>query len=418
MTVTDELNESLAGKVVDDLHRLTKTVSSYEEGHPVTKGAVQALIESIQQASPPMSLQFVGEAVYRDYDMIPLDLERFERVGKLTTALYTLGYHEITFEDGITESEVVDLGSALARGAMGATDALDFFDLRHIKWRDIPNISWGDETEEVDPETYCAAQLTLALMDTESISRDPEEPWPWTLGLNVVRRLENAVGKSPHRASWAAETAPGEWTADRRALNAALHVQRLLSHVGTSTQVARATVPATLALSTQGFQGRSACSMSEAASSVFDRIVQVPDRGRVGVEPHRLRVCALFHRLDQAGDDRSGWFGPHHLIHMAYELERGRWPDELERPLSLVDLLADAVLTRGERFSPKLLQLLISATGVLPPGTKVQLDDGRTGTVIGPEGGEDPWRPLVMVDGALMVPTTAVSPLTAVNVDD
>ena len=418
MTDVEEVSESQAGKVVDDLFRLLKSVSSYEEGHPVTVSAARSLVGSVHHASPPLSLQFVGEAVFRDYEMVPLTLARFGHVRKLTKALHMLGYHEISFEEGVAPTEAVDLGSALARGAMGSTDALDYLDLEHVNWRVIPHIQWGDEAEEVDPETFCAAQVTLALIDTESISRDPDEPWPWSVGLNVVRRMESAVSKGSHRACRAAETAPGEWSPDRRAISAALHAQRLMTEIGVSPDVTRATVHATLALCVQGFEARSGLTFAEAANRVLDRIVQVPDRGRGGVEPHRLRVCALIHRLAQAGEDRARWFGPLHLIHMAYELERNRWPAELEGPLSLVDLLADAVLSRGERFSPRLLQILVGVTGVLPPGTTVRFDDGRTGTVIGPSEGGDPWRPVVMVDGLLTVPTADVAPLSAVSPHD
>lgn len=410
MNAHDARRSELAGEVVDELFRLFKSLSSYDAEHPVAARAVDDLHARIHDCAPPLTLQFVGAAVFSDYEMVPLTPTRFDHVRQLTAALHAMGFKEIVFETGLEAWELVELGSALARGAQGHGDTMDPILLEHLRWRDLPEIRWGDEGEEGDLETFSAAQINLALIEAESISREPARPWPWTEGQNIVRRLENAVRRSAHHACFVAETADSHWSTHRRAVCAALHAQRVLDGLGVNRQATRATVHAALALGSQGFDANSGRSFDQAAAEVLPRLVRLPAHARRGLDPHRLRVCALLHGLVHAGDDRSSWFGPHHLLHLVYEIERGRWPEALDAPLSLVDLLADAVLHRGERFSPHLLQILVGFTGALPPGTKVELEDGRVGCVVGPA--DDPWRPRVQIGDSVEVPASAVTPLS------
>lgn len=415
MSAHDVQRSEFAAAVVDSLYRLFKAVSSYEPEHPVSTRAVEDLLLQIHEVGPRLTLQFVGDVVFCDYEMVPLNPTRFEQVRQLTASMHSMGFKEIAIDDGVEAWELLELSSALAEGAQGRGRSVDSVLLEHVRWRDLPEIRWGEEGEAADLETFSAAQIHLALIEAESVSRDPEQPWPWAEGQNIVRRLENAVRRSPAHACFVAETAEFGWTPDRRAVCAALHTLRVLDGLGVNPQVTRATVHAAFALGIQGFEANSGQPLDEAATQVLPRLLRLGGHARKGLDPHRLRVCALLHSLVEAGDYRTRWFGPHHLLHLTYEIERGRWPDTLDTPLSLVDLLADAVLTRGERFSPHLVQVLVAVTGALPPGTTVQLEDGRVGRVLGPA--EDPWRPRVQIGTAVAVPSGPVKPISGAYTD-
>lgn len=410
MSASENRRPELAGVVVDELFRLVKSISSHEPDHPVTTRAVDDLLASILDLSPPLTLQFVGDAVFCDYEMVPLTPKRFDQVRRLTTALDAMGHKEIAIDAGVEAWELLELGSVLSQGALGRASGVDALLMEHVRWRDLPQIRWGEESERADLEVFASAQIQLALLEAEALSGAPDKPWSWAHGQKIVRRLENAVRRSPHQACFVAETVELPWTPRRRAVCAALHAQQVLDSLGVSRPVTRATVHATLALGIQGFDLDSGLSFDEAAAGLLARLVRVTSQGRRGLDPHRLRVCALIHSLVKADGARAGWFGPHHLLHLAYELERGRWPDALDDPLTLVDLLAEAVLTRGDRFSPHLLQILISVTGALPPGTRVQLEDGRLGYVVGLA--DEPWRPRVKVGDAIEIPTGPVQAIS------
>jgi hypothetical protein len=75
------------------------------------------------------------------------------------------------------------------------------------------------------------------------------------------------------------------------------------------------------------------------------------------------------------------------------------------------DAALGAMLKAGGKFyQPALAQLLVNALGRFPPGTLVELDDGRLGRSTAPARGQDLWdKPLVrLLDPATRKPDGAL----------
>jgi hypothetical protein len=80
-------------------------------------------------------------------------------------------------------------------------------------------------------------------------------------------------------------------------------------------------------------------------------------------------------------------------------MERARTPRGVPFDLTRADLLAYAVEQARDRFSADWVRTLIKVCGTVPVGACVQLADGRVGIVIEPGAPEQPFCPVVFVDG-------------------
>ncbi len=134
----------------------------------------------------------------------------------------------------------------------------------------------------------------------------------------------------------------------------------------------------------------------------------MPIYSRSGITPHRVRVCSMLHRLQSARSVSE--LGPKitGLIHLTYEMERGRCPGDVEFDLTFADLLAQAVENQGDIYNEDWVRVLAKVSGEVPVGAKVRLEDGSVGIVLGPSKIKDPLRPSVLVNDQILIPSKPV----------
>jgi hypothetical protein len=138
----------------------------------------------------------------------------------------------------------------------------------------------------------------------------------------------------------------------------------------------------------------------------------VPSSARTGIEPHRLRVCTTIHLLAEAvPNKRLAILAP---IRIAYEMARRRCPQRVEFDLARIDLLAQLVQD-SEGAQDIWVRALIHAAGTIPPGTRVQLADGRVGIALDTSQTGDGLRPSVLVGADVVTPATPVHILATVR---
>lgn len=404
MSLHDPVLEA-AGALLDGMAAAIRVVSTYEGDHPAATRAGGEIARLIEACKPPFALQFVAEAAFRDKQLIPLTIERFRKVEVLGGALHNLGSQELSFDKVPGADDLVSLLRALGRGTLGPAPDLDALRLAHVSWREIPNLSWGEDPEEVDEEVYCATQVVLALMDAEGIVEAAEPVWPWGRGLSAVRRLERSIGRSAAATAHAVESAPGAWTPARRAVAVVALLGQVLRKLDVDSKLRRVAMHAGLGLALHGYGAVGGSPLPAAAESFRGGLIAMKIKTRRGVEPHRLRLFALVHQLVEGRGRPPAML---QLIALAYELESGRVGASGDA-LAFVDLLARArKRVTGSPLEP-MLRMVLATTGVVPPGTKVVLGDGRAAVVLGPGPAGDPWRPLVLVAGSVLEAPDAVS---------
>lgn len=363
-----EQNQHLeaAGAAMDSLFILMKTLVTYGDEHPSSTRSAEAAAWAIEAAEPPFSLQFVGGGAFRDRALIPLTVQRFLRLRGVSAALENLGVHEISFKEGIGTDELLRFGAGLAAARNARGKHLDAAQLTNVEWRAIANAAWGADGVEVDPETFVLAQIALAILDAEQVADSDPSVWPWSRAFNVIRRLEQALAEDPQSAARALEGAPGRWTPARRAVSAALTVMSVLAGLDVDSPVRRSTGHAMLALALQGYDVQRDAGLLEAADQLFRRLVNTTFSSRSGVEPHRLRVCAVIHQLANAEEgERDSWMLAMQIIHVGYEMERQRCPADVEFALSKTDCLA-ALVRAGAGVHPDALRLVLGVLGTAP----------------------------------------------------
>lgn len=192
--------------VMHELFVAMRAATRYGRTHPSTEAAAGRLADAIGGASPPFAVQLVGEAVFADRKLLPLDLEAHQRAMEVAAAVHSLGAHELSFSTKPSVSEATALVGALADGARGRESALDELLLRSVGWREIPQADWGEESQEVDPEIFAVTQVSLAVADASGLGS--HGAWRWSRGLAIVRRLERALASHRVAAERTLETPP------------------------------------------------------------------------------------------------------------------------------------------------------------------------------------------------------------------
>lgn len=395
--------------VLESLFLLMRMTGLHGRQHPQTNHAALVLGRCVASAQPPVVLQFIAGAVFRDRALVPLDAERYLRSAAVGRALENLEVQEIALDPGPPLPSLLSLGEALARGQQGPVAG----EMPEGGWdgarlRDIPHARWGNDAEQVDTEVFVAAQLALALADTEACARDAGTAWPWARGLSAIRRLERALAQDGPATARMLEAAPGAWGPERRSLAAALLALRVLESLGANQGTRRAAGHAALALGLTGYAAREGAPLERTAQLLVQRLVSAPGAShRSGVEPHRIRVAALVHPLgaDEAKPRAHAVLG---LLRLAYELEVLRCPAGVTFTLTAADLLAHAAQEAGRSLDAGWVRALVHALGVVPVGSRVQLPDGREGVVLGEGAEDDPWRPEVLVGQERLVPSGRV----------
>jgi hypothetical protein len=383
--------------VVFALHLLMKTVASYGGSHPLAHSAATGFCQAVKEAGPPLALQFVGQATFRDRQLIPFDFHGFPLAEQVAKALHRMPAHEIEVLRVPEPSAVLVLGEQLGQAATGRPPS-PWTDPDGFRINEIEGARTGVETEAVDPEVFATTHLSLALAHCEELEGGRERTWAWPLGMATVRRVMRSLEVSIPASLRAVELPHGSWTVARRALSSTLLCSALMRTIEVQPATRRAVAHAMLALCTYGYRACGGLDLADSASAALPRLLQRPARARSGVEPHVVRVCALLHLLEKEAPEEAREDGLMPLLHLCYDLERRRSPDGPERALTLVDLLAWAVAeSRGQGNEPW-VQLLVDAVGTVPPGACVRLADGRLAMVLDPASAEAP-HPLVLVDG-------------------
>ena len=394
--------------VLGSLFLLERTIRSHGTAHPLARQIASRLARSIHDAEPPFSLQFIGAAVFRDMSLIPLSIQIFKQALELSRTVRNLGVDEVTIDKVPSLQDLVRFGEALARGTASTSEALDVMTIPGMSWQPIPGARWGLEKEDVDSDLYTAAQVALAVTDAGRLTADPEGPWNWSAGLGVVRRLERALNVSPAATLRALEVQPEGWSTARRAVSTSHRLLAALENMGANQVIRRAVTHAALALAVQGYRSRSGEAVVPAAQALLPRLLSGRGFTRTGVEPHRLRVIALIHRLFPEFAEQRRTPTIMHLVLIAYELERRRCPIDTDFDLTSGDLLALAVREAGTNYDPDFVSVLVDTAGCIPVGAHVRLADGRTGVVL-LANPTTPRLPKVLVDTQVVTPAAPVT---------
>ncbi len=398
-----------ARDLVGGLFTFVKAIQMHGARHPAVDRQVEAIAALIAAAKPPFTLQFVGGGVFRDRSLVPLDAEAFRRAAQVSRAFDELQIHELSFQQVPPAATLQGLADALAQSGEQRL-SLEDAELTGLRCRSLPGARFGVANEQVDVETFVAAQLTLAL---EALERaNVPDGWLWSSGLGAVRRVDRVVELNPATSLRILEEMSGAWTTARRACSAGLSAATTLAALGVSAAVRRAATHAAMVLTTSGLSGNTqGAPLAEALAQALRMAV---GRGRSGdIDPHTLRSLALLHLCASASasasasaDHREGLFG---LLSLVYGLERRRVRSGVTFTLMRQDLLAEAVQRLDAPDFPSMwVRLLIAANGAIPPGSRVRLSDGRLALVLsrGPSG--DPFLPEVLVDRVRLVPESRV----------
>ena len=376
--------------LVESLHRAVLAVRSYGPLHPVAERAIGALEQTVAASTLPLRLQFVGGCVYVDRQLLTLDFARFTRIERLVSAAINLGAHEIEFSQRPPRSELAMLLGALALGMSGPSDALDDVVAGAISWRSIDTAAIGDDGEEVDVDVAAIMHVALALNAADRIA-DAGEAWPWPQGLIVVRQLERALALDAGATIRSLELS-GPWNAARAGVSAARSCLQALAALGIAVTLRRAAVHACLGICMTA--RRDDVGLNEAAASFVSRGAEnVKQRETVSV--HALRTLAAARSVSGRTDSPAALTGLVNTV-VGLELARGTGPVSASR----VELLAWGLKALDQRWMP----VVIQCEGAVPPGCPVRLADGRVGTVVGATDPAAPWRPLVLVEGAMIKP--------------
>ena len=392
--------------LLEKIYLYMRTVLLYGPDHPLTAKMATVVMQCIADAGPPFAIQFVGQGVFCNCQLVLLDVEAFLHAQEIGLSLANLGMQELGFETAPSLPPLQTLGLALAKGLKMKCDALKDRAIEGFRWREIKG-AVGFAMESVDLDLLVLTHLTLALADAEDLPDKPGSTWSWFVGMAVIRRLEAALGSSRAAALRTIEIIPGDWDARRLAVCACLDVIALLDSIGISVSSRRAAAHAALAITWYGMSQHGGAPLGDIAPAVLQKLMTAHFGLRTVVEPHRLRTMALVHLFERFKGD-PGTNGLLRVIDLAYEMARRRCPADVPFSLSRVDLLAEIAREAGARFDPEWVSALVTNCGIAPPGALVRLADGRVGMVMEPAEDGDPWRPKVLVDGVTIQPDKPV----------
>jgi hypothetical protein len=400
MTDLDGLNG--ARDLVAGLFVFVKAVRMHGPRHPAIARQAEILAGQVEAARPPLSLQFVAGGVFRNRSLVPLEAESFRKADFLTQVFDELRVQELSFDAVPTPEALQLLAVALGQPSSPLEDTT----IPGMRFREIPSARFGLENEQVDIETFVAAQLSLALGSIERALK-PDGTWAWDLGLAAVRRIDRAVEVGALAALRIIEEMPGPWTAARLATSAALTTATSLRALTASVSTRRSATHATLILSCCGFRDSTTGLDPAAATDLgLAHAVRAP-LPKGNLDPHRLRACALLQLYSSSEpEQRDGLCG---LLSVAYGLERLRVRPGVPFTLMRQDLLAQAVRQLDAPYPSLWVRVLVAANGAVPAGSRVRLADGRLVTVLGPGTSGDPLRPEVLLDGRRQVPEARVT---------
>nr|MCH9688623.1 hypothetical protein [Deltaproteobacteria bacterium] len=177
--------------------------------------------------------------------------------------------------------------------------------------------------------------------------------------------------------------------------------QHLLGVVGCSTSLSRAVGHAAVAVAFDGLA--LSRPVAEAAARLLSQFDSGPDDDTASeTTPHRLRMVTVVRAL--ASQQNGELDSIHKLVATAYGLEALRLKIRPGHVAPRIEVLAVGM----EQLDTAWMKLIINVEGLLPPGSRVQLPDGRAALVLGAGDPINPWRPLVLCEGRVLVPDSAV----------
>ncbi len=407
---TGEVDADTTGGLVDVLFLLMRAIAVYGTDHPQAHKAAERVLEAVTNAEPPFTLQLVGEGLFRDRLLVPVEAARFLRLQEISRVLHELSAHELSFAKIPDAAALIRFGEVLAHVQGGSPDSLEGVEVPGLGWRAIEPARTGLDADQLDQELHALTQLSLAASDAERIETLGFEVWRFALGLSVVRHLERACHADVRAAARALELAPGRWTMPRRAVSAAFHVSAVLESLGVRRSTRRAVAHATLALAFYGYDQRAGRPLEEAARVAMGKVLAAPVAGSSGIPPHMLQVCTILHLLDPSNDSDPRQLEAVGLIRLCYLLERRRRPLELNYTPGKLELIASVALVQD--IDGRWLRALLEVTGLVPEGSYVRLPDGRVGVCVDP--GEEPLQPSVLGADEPLVPAS-VEPLSGLD---
>ncbi len=365
--------------------------------------AVQGLHQALTDHGLPCSLQLVEGAAYVDRELVAVDAGDYTKVERLARAFANVGYQELSIERAPTVAELSRICEALAAGLQAKTVAVDELTAAGIAWREISSVGFdGAEGEAVDQEVFAMTHLAMAMADAERVEtdldRDPQ--WPWSDGLSIVRRLERGLAVDSAAVVRTLELSPGAWSVARRSVSVARCAQHALRVLGCAASLSRAVGHAAVAVAFTGLG--QACPVDEAASQLLVRLQLSAADAASETTPHRLRMVTVVRTL--ASGARGDLVAVGRLVEAAYELELLRMQVRPGQVAPRIELLAVGM----QQLDSAWMKFIVNIEGLLPPGSRVRLADGRDGIVLGAGDPINPWRPLVLCDGRVSIPDTPV----------
>lgn len=399
MSSAERLNATAS--LVDALHGFAKTAVAFGDEHPTSRLGAERVLEALARSGLPVTLQFVEGCAFRDKSLVPVGEGTLRKASELAVWLRRCEADELTFDIGCGAVGLLRLARAFSTAARGIRDSLSEERVEGIRFRAIPHAMRGEETEEVAADVFAAAQLGLALEALRGLVR--AEVWPFRAALHVVRRLDRAVERHPRAVLRVLELSD-IGSVSRRVAGGATLVQMCLSASGVAGPPKRALTHLALMLGAQGVRARGALAFQEAVESANHATAAACSKEAGPLDPHRGQVLSALAAL-AAGRAVPG----EALLRLAYRLEAERSPEGVSFDLTTLDLFAEGLRAGLPSDQSTWLTVAIHAFGVIPPGAKVRLADGRTGVVLDPGKPGDPLRPTVLVDGARVEPDEPVT---------
>lgn len=385
----------VSAEIVLALFVLVKTIAAHGVEHPLTLQMAETLAAQIEASKPPWSLQFIRSGVFRDMSLLELNGEAYRRARTLALAFNHLQIHELTIERVIDATTWLRFATALSRGLMGPSRALEGLQLQGLSWRQIAHAGEGDDQPDMDPEVYAISQIALTMGALERWLEPARSPWSWRDALGQLRYIERASQAHPQATMRALELAPVGWDEKRRAVSVAAQTMLVLQQLGAPQQQVRACAHVGLGLGMMGFRARAGQPFDEAAPALYALLTQsLASAEALQTPTHYLQTAALAGQLLKPP---TSWRPELHLLQLLYQLELERSPLETHLHLAITDLLSIAARDMGTRYPPVWVRALVQTHGKWPPGAHVRCPDGSLGVILGVEG----QRVQVMAQGKI-----------------
>lgn len=358
--VLDEAAQAHTRVVLDRLFVGARTVAAYGEHHPQSEAAALELAEAFRAMGAPTTVQFLGDGVFRDRQLVPVGFESFVQGRQLGHAMGAVGARELLVEDVPSASSLLPLLTMVGRALSGGTEGLDHVRVPGLRWRDLGGAVWGEAGVKVEPELFAVGQVALGVGAAEALLLRKAGPVDWTEALGIVRRLDRALDAHEDAARDALERAPGPWTPARRSVSAGLLGLLVMRRLGAVAWSARCVAHTALVLGLHGYHARDGVPLAHAALHAT-RLLDQPVPSRSGAEPHRMRVSVLVDRFARFPEDRGAWLGVMGLVELLYTLELWRSPRSAEGDRLRPELLAMLAGPGGEALDPQWVRAVLGS---------------------------------------------------------